>query len=177
MFKRRHKNSETEFKYELDGNCVVVFLFKGENKAAVSAWSSLRPSALRAIADIEAAADDVRKARDGRPLVEINESFVRMHPEFLASLDASSASAFALPPATTLALDLKPIGRIDEDAFYIQSRWVRPGGQPVRAVLEGPLLKTEGGIRRIPQPLWNLYSAALSLAEPLDKAARFEMLS
>ena len=177
MFRRRRAAAVGGFTYKLENQTTVVSLNDGTNISPVSSWSTLRPAAVCAVAEIEAAAADARHALDGTPLVEIGASSVRLHPEFVASLDAVSASAIGLPPATALALDLKPIGRIDQDDFYIQLRWVRPGGQPARVALEGPFLKTEDGVRRIPQPLWALYTAALSLAQPLEKAVRFERLS
>jgi len=123
MFRRRRTGTNATFKYEWDGQQVILSLRNGTDIPPVSSWTSLCPATVCAVAEIEAAAADARCGRDGLALVEITDSSVRLHPEFVASLDAVSASAIGMPPPTGLGLDLKPIGRIDEEEFHIQLRW------------------------------------------------------
>lgn len=177
MFRRSSQKAPPCFSHRWDGAYVELTLVDGDKRLAPNSWSSIFPVAVCAIADIEGAATDALLAKDGTELVILNQDAARLHSEFVASLDALSSSVLGLPPTTPLGLDLKPVGRIDQDDFYLQTRWVRPGGQPVRVSQQGPFLKIGDNTNRIPQPLWNLYSAALALAKPTDKASRFEHLS
>jgi superfamily II DNA or RNA helicase len=122
-------------------------------------------------------AEDGRLDPDGRPKVELTETQALLRASFVAELDAGSAAALGLPAPTSLGLDLKPHGRIDQDDFRIETRWVEPGGRPVRASLEGALLTAATGPRRLPEPLWSLHRVAQTLAAPLDRPDRFKVLA
>ncbi|MDP1598724.1 DEAD/DEAH box helicase [Phenylobacterium sp.] len=169
--------SEARFLHAVEGDDLILTLVNGLDAAPASSWPGLKPEAAQAIWSLQAAAEDARTGDDGRVLVEANESSIRLRPSYLAALDTVSASAFSLPPPTNLGLDLKSIGRIDQDDFHLQVRWVRPGGQPARADLNGALLTTLDGLRRLPEPLWSLHNAATRLASPLEKAERFKALA
>jgi hypothetical protein len=79
-----------------------------------------------------------------------------MSPRFVASLSSTEAAALHLPLPTPLALDVRSHGLIPEETFRVETRWVRPGGSPVRASVRGPFIQSETGMRRIPEPLFDL---------------------
>lgn len=110
-------------------------------------------------------------------MIEIEHDKAHLSPAFVAGLNTSAAAALGLPPTTSLALDLKPAGRIDQDDFRIETRWVAPGGRPVRVNLEGALLTESSGVKRVPEPLWSLHQAAQALSAPLNRSERFRALS
>jgi superfamily II DNA or RNA helicase len=176
-FQRVGSNGEPDFTYEADQSDILIRLSQGGRRLLVSVWVQTKPAAASTIAQIEAAAEDGRLDAEGRSLVEVEVDQVRLRPAFVASLDATAASDLRLPAATPLALDLKPVGRIDQDDFRIESRWVEPGGRPVRATATGALLASVGGVRRLPEPLWSLHRIASELAAPVDKTERFRALA
>jgi superfamily II DNA or RNA helicase len=159
-----------------DGDISVTLSHDGRDEP-VSSWASIRPDTAAALAQIMATVEDERCDPDGRPMVEISDTKIVLRPAFTADLDAASAAAIGLPPATPLALELRPIGRIDQDDFRIETRWVEPGGHPARAKVEGALLTASSGPRRLPNPLWALYRATQALSGPLDRTDRFRVLS
>ena len=175
MFRRRANERELRFRHRWDGEHVVLSLEKGGRTITPQEWSVAYPAAVCIVADIEGATKQT--ARDRTPLATPTADAVLLHPEFVAMLDVASGGLLGLPPPTSLGLDIKTAGRIDQDDFCLQVRWVRPGGQPVRVTPIGPFLKTADGDRRIPQPLWDLFSIASALARPMEKAERFEKLS
>lgn len=174
---RKKKASAPAFRCELDGEDVVLSLKHKERSIPPGEWAALRPECAEAFAVLELAAQGESAASHGAPLVTISEGGVRLAPTFVAGLASPTAQALGLPPPTTLALDLRAEGRIDEDGFRVETRWVHPGGSRVRAEVKGALIDTVDGLRRIPEPLWSLWRAARILATPLEKTARFSALS
>ncbi len=178
MFKRRTTpTAEPGLVYVVDGEDVVLSLTRNLAAEPVSVWFSVVPGAAAPLAEAMAAAEDERRATDGRPLVAVETDRLRLHPAFVSRLSVAAAGALGLPPPTALALDLRPRGRIDQDEFRIETRWLRPGGQPAHAQLRGSILTTDAGDRRVPEPLWSLHRAADALSRPLDRDARFRALS
>lgn len=178
MFKRKPPPvSAPTLRHTLDGDDSVVTFESGGRPQPLTGWTALRPAMAGALTDALATAEAESAASDGRPLVIAQEAALRLHPAYVAGLGAAGAEALGLPPATTLALDLRAEGRIDQDAFRIRTRWVRPGGAPAAARAQGAMLSVDGGLRRIPEPLWSLHHAASALAAPLDKVARFKALA
>jgi superfamily II DNA or RNA helicase len=173
--RRRRPTVGGQFKHRSDGDWLVLSLEEEGRSTPFESWIARRPQALAAVSAIQAAAE--QSTDPGVFDAEIGDDQVRMSAAFVARLDAAAAAGVGLPPPTTLALDLKPRGLIADADFMIQTRWVRPGGQPVRAVLQGALLSTSDGPRRIPEPLWSLHRAASRLSEPLPTAERFRALA
>ncbi len=139
----------------------------------ITQWISALPEAASAISELLCHVHEDHI--DSR--IVVNETDITLDADFVAGLGTGTAGVLGLPPATTLALDIKPVGRIDEDSFHLKITWVRLGGQPVRANLSGALLKAEGNVWRVPKPLWSLHKAAQRLSVPLEKADRFQALS
>lgn len=137
----------------------------------------LHPAARPAITHLEALIDSSATDRTGHPLVRREGNRLRLRPDCVAQLDAASASQLNLPRATALALDIKAEGSIHQDDFHLRVRWVHPGGGPVRAVATGAILQAEGGLRRIPEPIWSLYCTANRLTSPLPEAERFRCIA
>ncbi len=167
-----HKAS---FKWCLDGDDIVVSLDQAGVPLAFDGWVAARPDASSAINDILAASE--ASDDEGGKAASVGEDHLRISPPLLAKLDTRTASLLGLPPPTPLALDLRAQGRIDEDDFRLLVRWVRPGGQPIRFRMQGAILQTDAGPRRVPEPLWSLYRAAEPLARALERAERFEALA
>jgi hypothetical protein len=93
-------------------------------------------------------------------------------------LNASVCSALSLPPATRLALDLRPRGGIQDADFVVVARWVRPGGAAERVEVSGAVLRSAQGLQRIPEPLFSLYRVAKALAAPIaDDAKRYQAIA
>ncbi|MEA1071739.1 DEAD/DEAH box helicase [Sphingomonas sp. LY160] len=165
---------QASFKWKEAGDDVVVRLEKAGRLIAVQNWLEASPDAASTLSSLLAAAED-ESDEGGVTLLGSDE--IRFSPDALAALDSAQSERLGLPAATPLAIDLRPINRIDQDDFRIAVRWVRPGGQPVRCDIRGALLYSDTGPRRIPEPLWSLYRATLPLAVPLEKADRFEALA
>ena len=165
------------FVHETRGEDLALALKVGPRRQPVISWVSQRPDVAGSISHILAAFEDDRRDGDGKPLVSVAEDEVVLRPAFVASLDEASAAAVSLPPATPLALELKPRGRIDQDDFLIETRWVEPGGRPVRAKLDGALLTGSEGPRRTPDPIWTLHRLAQRLAQPIASTERFKALA
>lgn len=166
------KAPDVDFRCDLDGDDVILQLIGSGAAIAVDQWSARAPEALQAIAALRALAEDED------PPVVIEPSAIRVRPTALAQMDASVSAALKLPPPTRLALDLSPKGGIQEPSFLVTTRWVRPGGAPERVEARGAILKTATGLQRVPEPLFSLYRAALSLAAPIpDDAERYKAIA
>jgi superfamily II DNA or RNA helicase len=161
----------------LDGDTVVLRLTSGDRTLAPDQWISSRPDAAGGLSQIEAAVEEGRTDPENLPLAVFESESARLRPAFVAALDAASIAVLGLPPATSLALDLKPISRIDQDDFRIEWRWVEPGGNPVRANVEGALIRSASGVRWLPEPLWSLHRLAGELSQPVDRERRFQLLA
>ncbi len=175
MFKNPFRKSEQpSFVWREEDDHLVVTLEKAGTSFPTAEWPTLRPDSTGTISSLLSAQSDDTETL---PSIEINDAHLRLTPQAVASLSASSATLLGIPATTPLALDLRAQNRIDQDEFRLSVRWVRPGGQPVRAELRGAILMTDGGPRRVPEPLWSLHAAAQPLTRPLDKSDRFEALA
>ena len=173
MFKRPLQRAEPlALKWESDSDHLVIRLAKGENNLPVAEWARVLPSTAAALADLAAMAEDSETLQS----VEIGADEIRLGPDAVAALPGHSADALGLPSPSPLALDLRATDRIDQDSFRIRMRWVRPGGQPIRATVDGALLHSASGTRRVPGPIWDLLKAARPLTDALPKAERFEAM-
>ena len=175
MFKNLFRKAQRHsFIWREEDGDLVVTLEQAGSSFPTSQWPTLRPDSTGTISSLLSAQSDNGEAL---PDIQLNDAHLRLTPQAVASLSASSAATLGLPSTTPLALDLRARNRIDEDAFRLSVRWVRPGGQPVRAELRGAILLTDSGPRRVPEPLWSLHNAADPLTRPLDKSDRFEALA
>lgn len=168
------KEDQPTFAWEEQGDSLIITLSRGTIKVPTADWSRLRPDAASAISSLLLANEGEEETP---PLVQEHDDNLRLAPEAVASLNATAAALIGLPAPTPLALDLRPQNRIDQDEFRLTVRWVRPGGQPVRAQLRGAILWTESGPRRVPEPLWSLHNAAEPLTRALERSERFEALA
>ncbi|NBC37805.1 DEAD/DEAH box helicase family protein [Novosphingobium sp. FSY-8] len=176
MFKRIFgKPTQPTFAWREDGADVVVSLDKAGKKIPLDQWAVARPDVAAILPDLIASSEDGYEI-EGRGIVACEDG-LSFCPKALAGLDTLSAALLGLPSPTPLALDLRAQNRIDQDDFRLAVRWVRPGGQPVRAKLNGAILLTEAGPRRVPEPLWSLYSAAEPLTQALPSTERFQALA
>lgn len=155
-----------------DGDHLIITLAQSGKELPFSSWATARPDAAHALSEL-CAANDLDDDPADQPLA-IGDDHLRLAPRVLAGLDTATAALLGLPAPTPLALDLRAQNRIDQDDFRLTVRWVRPGGQPVRAQMRGAMLLTDAGPRRVPEPLWSLYSSAQPLTRALEKPERFE---
>jgi hypothetical protein len=175
VFKNPFRKSEQpRFVWREDGDDLVVSLEQGDKQIPSAEWSNTRPDTSGVIASLLSEFAQEDETASGAQLTDAD---LRLSPRAVASLNANTAALLGLPPPTPLALDLRAKNRIDQDEFRLAVRWVRPGGQPVRAEPKGALLLTESGPRRIPEPLWSLHEAAEPLTRPLERSERFEALA
>jgi len=167
-------NDQPEFKWQQEGDDVLVFLEKSGAKLPFDSWINARSDASAPIMALLSA----NYEREGAPPAVLpGDDHIRLSSHAVADMDGATAMLLGLPPATPLALDLRTLKRIDEDEFRLNVRWVRPGGHPVRFQIKGAMLHTDTGARRIPEPLWSLYRAAEPLTRVLEKSERFEALA
>jgi len=171
-FKSNNNKSLASFTYYEEGEDLVIKLLQNKEPTSVADWIKLRPDAIKSISELQIAAD-------GLASVTVEDDGFRLSPSYVAALDASSANTLGLPGATHLGLDLKAHGGIHQDIeFFIQTNWVRPGGQRIQSTVSGALIRADNKVRRIPEPLWSLYKAAIALSTPIpNKADRFRALS
>ncbi len=177
-FFRRKKEAKQEylrFGYSVSNDRVLIEL-KGKvgELVAVRDWETVRPDTALAMQEVSREIEDILCQDE---TLGFSENSLSLPYDIVAGMSLEIASAFDLPNATNLALDISPSGRIDEDTFFIRSSWVRPGGQPVRVDVAGPFLKSAYGVHRIPQPLFSIYSACQALSQPVEKTERFLLLS
>ncbi len=169
--------------YELDrdtGHLLLSGIDKKmfrEERVKVDDWPSRDPKIRPAVSRLQALTEGGELASDGMPLVEMAEYEVRLHPRCLANLDAGTAAALQLPAATNLALDLQSDHLMTDPQFVVRSRWVRPGGSAIRVNVVGAILEYEGLQRRIPEPLYSLWTSASLLSAPTDESQRFGVLA
>lgn len=173
FFRRKAAAEIAGFEYEIDGERLRLALKSKGRNVPVSEWTAVRADAASAVSELMTSAE----TDHGETAIEVDDQTVTFSPAALAKLNAATATAVALPAPTPLALDLKPQGRIDQDDFRIDARWVRPGGQPCRADVNGALITFEGQTRRIPEPLWSILQIANELGTPREKTERFRLLS
>jgi len=175
-FSRRKSAPEAPaFRHAQEGEQLTVWLENNAKRVPFGEWRTLRPDAAAAIDALQLAAED---GADGpEVLCETRETDVFLSAALVARLDAVLAAKLGMPPATNLALELRPKGLISSPDFALSVRWVRPGGQPVRAGLKGAILTSSDGVRRVPEPLWSLYMSATQLAEPTEATERFRLLA
>lgn len=162
----------------LDGEYVKLCVSRPHSESVpVAEWQSALANGVLALAHVFAAAEDETLGGDGKRLVDIETSAIRLHPELVAGLDTATAAALGLPAPTSLAVDLKSEGLITDDNFRVVAKWVRPGGSPARASVAGPFVMQDGALRRIPQPMFGLWRAGQRLSTPLARDERFEALA
>jgi hypothetical protein len=176
-FARKETAGGATFRFATTADDVIISLEGAGSAVAVSKWTSVRADSVSALAEITAAAEDGRVGPDDRPLVIMDDASVRLHPAFIAQMDAVNADILCLPPPTPFALELKPRNRIDQDEFLIETKWLRPGGQRALVRTQGPFLDSDIGLRRVPEPLWSLRREAQRLAQPLERQERFKALA
>lgn len=177
MFRRRKPDPVAPtFVCTRDGEDVLIELRAGKRPLAVDEWAQAAPGCITPLAAVRAVVEDLQQS--GTPAgAQFLAAGIMLGPAVVARLDGQSAASLGMPAPTRLALDLRPVGRIDEDAFRITVRWVQPGGFPVRAEIQGAMLRTEAGLRRIPEPVWSLHQAAMALSAPTDRTERFRLLA
>ncbi len=164
-----------QFRFGLDGENGKIELIDGGKAIPVAEWLSIVPDIANAMAELRLLAEP--GALGGEPAVSLSLDYVALTPSAIARIDSQCAEKLGMPPPTRLALDLKPIHRIDEDRFRIARKWVQPSGYAALVKPVGAILQTEAGPRRIPEPLWSLYNTAGQLDSPLPKAERFQALA
>ena len=176
-FRRKARTAEeASFSVREDGETLHLALAQGGVVVPTAEWANRRPDAATALGCLFAKAEDTLEAGQ-QPSVLVLDNEIVLSPRCIAEFDAATALLLTVPPATPLALDLKPVGRIDEDDFRLDVRWVKPGGQPCRVSINGAIISCEGSQRRIPEPLWSILNVARSLTVPVDKAERFRLLA
>lgn len=173
--KARPAGSAT-FTHVENGEALHLGLTQDGLSLPTSEWMQRRPDAAAALGGLFAKAEETPEPGK-HPAVLVLENDLVLSPRCIAELDAASALSLGLPAPTPLALDLKPVGRIDEDDFRIAVRWVKPGGQPCLVSINGAIITCDGSQRRIPEPLWSILGIATSLTAPVDKAERFRLLA
>lgn len=149
----------------------------GNTQVKVDNWISHAPKIRMGLSCLQALAESEEVTPDGTRLVEMADYEIRIHPRCLANLDAGTADALQLPATTNLALDLQSDHLMTDSQFVVRSRWVRPGGSAIRAKVVGAILEYEGIQRRIPEPLFSLWTSASLLSEPADESQRFGALA
>jgi superfamily II DNA or RNA helicase len=177
VFKPRQPSAQPKIEFAQNGEALTLTLSDVGRPLPVADWVARKPDCAGALARVMSIAEDGQVGPDGEPLVRLDPAAIQLAPAIVAGFDVAIASALNLPAPTPWGLDLRPIGHIDEDRFHIEVRWVRPGGQRVRADMQGALLKGEGELRRVPDPIWSLYRAATALSSPAEKTERFQALA
>lgn len=141
-------------------------------------WPIERPdSAKGALARLLGAMEDGLQGTDKAPLVEADTDGVTLHPDLIASLSDSEAVALGLPPATTLALDLRSRGLIQRADFRVDHTWVRRGNVPVRAKVTAGRLVTDGKEWRVPEPMYSVLRAVEALNQASGESDRQSALA
>lgn len=169
------KSDKPAFVWREVGDRLSISLVQSDRPLPFSSWASVRPDAANALNELCSLGD--LTGQSAEPAVAVESDCILLAPCVVARLDAPIATIFGLPAPTPLALELRAQNRIDQDDFRLVVRWVRPGGQPVRAQMKGAILFTDAGPRRVPEPLWSLHDAALPLTRSLEKSERFEALA
>ncbi|WP_374571938.1 DEAD/DEAH box helicase [Phenylobacterium sp.] len=173
--RRRKSGSEATFRHAAEGDQLVVWLEDNGRRVPTSDWVSAKPEVASALTLLQLESEE--DAGEDESSCEFRADDVWLPPQLVARLDAATAAILSLPPATSLALELKPQGIISNPDFTLAARWIRPGGQPVRAELQGAILKSSDGVSRVPEPLWSLWRSAQPLLQPHDASERFRALA
>jgi hypothetical protein len=167
--------------YRLDGDIVVLTACRSKllrsEAAPVQAWPTYNPALRSILAEIQDKALSLIEGADGRLLAKVTDFEIHLHPELAADLSATAATRLGLPTPTSLVLDLRSEKLIPDKDFIVHSRWVRPGGGPVRGKLFGALIEHDGEFRRVPQPIYSIARAALALSQPTEEAERYRALA
>lgn len=169
------KSDKPRFVWREADDRLSISLVQSEKPLPFSSWASVRPDAAYALNELCSFGDQTEQSSSQE--VSVEGDCILLAPSIVARLDAPTATLLGFPAPTPLALDLRAQNRIDQDDFRLVVRWVRPGGQPVRAQMKGAILFTDAGPRRVPEPLWSLHAAALPLTRSLTKSERFEALA
>ncbi|MHA3793049.1 SNF2-related protein [Sphingomonas sp. YL-JM2C] len=129
----------------------------------VTDWPAEAPvGGLAAIAAARATAS-ATGGTDGCDRIVEDADGILLPPDIVARLDALDADALGLPPATALTLQLRSTGSLAEGTIAVEAKWVRRGGQTVRADILGARIREAGRIGRIPEPLHSTFQAALAV--------------
>jgi superfamily II DNA or RNA helicase len=177
VFKWRKKREQpaAQFRVQPEGDFAKIELLSAGESVPASDWAALKSEASMALAELQAL--DEKLQDEGAQGLTFGSAHILLPADAVARIDANSAEALGFPAPTALALDLKPVHRIDEDSFHIARSWVQPGGYATMIRQHGALIQSDMGLRRIPEPLWSLYKAAGELAAPLPKEERFQALA
>ncbi len=148
-------------------------LFRRASSETVPAaqWPKLAPPAgLAALA--------VARSLDEHQIIECEDG-ITLPPKTVAGLEEMDAYAIGLPPATALTLQLRSSGSIAKGTVTVETKWVRRGGLPVRADVEGARTRESGRTGRIPEPIYSAFRAALAVNvadTPDERRAAFAAL-
>src|SRR5437868_494062 len=168
-----------KFEHTLESENVVLRLLRrsalGATEIPTADWVSSLPQLGGPLSMLFGEAESSNGGQ--RQDVTIEQNKVRLSPKFVAALTSMDASALGLPPPTQFALDLKSRGLIPDKDFRIESRWIAPGGSPVRGTVQGSFIESTGGRRRIPEPLYSIWCAAQRLTQPLPETDRFAAIA
>lgn len=141
------KSDKPTFVWREADDRLSISLVQSEKPLPFSSWASVRPDAAYALNELCSFGDQTEQSSSQE--VSVEGDCILLAPSVVARLDAPTATLFGLPAPTPLALDLRAQNRIDQDDFRLVVRWVRPGGQPVRAQMKGAILFTDAGPRRV----------------------------
>ena len=141
-------------------------LFRRASSATVpvAEWPRVAPEGGQAALALARALDEHSE------IVEGADGIV-LPPEIVAQLDEADAFALGLPPVTPLTLQLNSGGSLANGTIRVDTKWVRRGGLPVRADIEGARVREGGRVGRIPEPIYTVFRAALTVnaAEDPDR--------
>lgn len=151
------------FKAKINDSTVEITLhhqqgrWRGEVLVPVAEWASVLPDQrLPLLAVLEGLVDTYCGIR--------SVDSVTLPHEAIVSLTDSQATAFGLPPAVPLALDLHLHGLIHQADSYVSTAWVTAGGTRELVTRKGAFLyKGRDPLYRIPSPLYELANAAEQL--------------
>ncbi len=179
---RRPMPEMIQFEWQRDDDNVIVSLNErrtigGKKIVPFGNWPRIAevrnsPGLGRLLAWIE----EGRETEIGAPWAAIEHGKVQLLDVAVAALSEIEASSIGLPASTSLVIELATEGLINEEGFKVTTRWLQPGGRAIRTQIDGAIISYEGTQRRIPEPLFSLYTAALKLSEPLSEEERFAAL-
>lgn len=96
-----------------------------------------------------------------------------------AQISEADGLALGLPPVSALTLQLRSGGSLAKGSINVETRWVRRGGQAVRADIVGVRIREGARTARLPEPLFSAYLAAQAVSDAAtadDKRASFAEL-
>ena len=105
--------------------------------------------------------DTEREMIERRTSVEIPVAVV-------AGLNESEATALGLPPVSRLILQLRSSGYLAQGTITVEAKWVRHGGVPTRALVEGARIREGGTTGRLVERLRSVYLAARAVNQAQD---------